>query len=241
MSQNKKRIEPSFSISSVNLSQQGESHSHIRKNTQAGEELSFTSRLINTYIPKAVQLAKTVLNIINKNRKLSAYICSVISLLIIIIILFSSDDNETLEQHSNLLEQTDKNDNLNIVTGLNNTQYKVAFHDNFSLMTNAYKGVVINWQGEHSEKNTLWDIRRTTGNKACEYMQLNSKDRYRTISVINDDVKGYLAYFSPLDSESIIKSLARKNSFTLCGYEFSLKGSQTLLGKHTYYSNFLSE
>ncbi len=242
---NKKRIEPSFSNTAVDLTPQN--HDNV-KNKQGYQEsvlngrLSFIDTLKRNYIPIVIKLVNNIFNVVNRNKKVSAYILAIFVLLILFITLLNSPSNESSEEQ-NTANSEDQSINLqdNISAGLQSTSHTVAFPDNFSLMTTAYQGLVINWQGENSEETVLWDIRRATGNESCRYMQFNSQQNYQTLSVFNNEMKGYLAYFSPLDSERIIKSLARKNTFTLCGYEFSLKGSQALLGKHAFYNNFLTE
>ncbi|MCO4798774.1 MAG: hypothetical protein KC484_06145 [Colwelliaceae bacterium] len=113
--------------------------------------------------------------------------------------------------------------------------------DDFSLMTTAYNGLIINWQADDSNQKTLWNIRKVSGDANCKTILFNNNENYRTTLVTVEKTNDYFAEFSPLDTKEILKSIAIRSSFTLCGYSFSLKGSQSTLDKHIYYSTLITD
>ncbi|WP_440873809.1 hypothetical protein [Thalassotalea sp. PLHSN55] len=117
---------------------------------------------------------------------------------------------------------------------------KITLPDDFSLMLSSYDGLTIEWQADQSEQNLLWSQQTASGDKSCSVIRFNNGDEIRTLTVDVESGSQYFANFSPLDSKKIVKSLALRGSFTLCGYSFSLKGSQAVLGKHAKYADFLS-
>ncbi len=112
--------------------------------------------------------------------------------------------------------------------------------DDFTLMTTSYDGLVINWQADETTTTTLWNIRQAQGDKSCQAIKFNDGDTQRTTKVTVANTDDYFAEFSPLDTQKIINNIAARGSFTLCGYSFSLKGSQAVLGKHPFYAQQLS-
>jgi len=111
--------------------------------------------------------------------------------------------------------------------------------DNFSLYSSKYKGVIIHWQADEVETNQLWSQVSASGDKSCKAIHFNKGDDIRTLSVLVENGVDYYADFSPLYTKKLIQSLAFRGTFTLCGYSFSLKGSQAALGKNSFYSNFV--
>lgn len=129
-----------------------------------------------------------------------------------------------------------------------NTQYaimdrknSITLPDDFSLLTTPFNGLIVQWQADTSSENTLWDIRHATGEESCQSITFNNDDSFRTTIVQVENMNVYVAEFSPLDTKSILKSIAIRGDFTLCGYSFSLKGSQAALGKHHFYAEILSQ
>jgi len=116
--------------------------------------------------------------------------------------------------------------------------HRLALPDNFSLMVSPQSNIVINWQADTGEDQQIWDLATAKGDKSCQNIAFSKGESIRTynVSVIDGD---YYAYFSPLDTKAIIRSIAFKNTFSLCGYNFSLKGSQATLGKSAFYANLI--
>ena len=89
-----------------------------------------------------------------------------------------------------------------------------------------------NAEGLKTEKTEFMDT-RNRGN-----IEFNNGDKVRTITVVAEDAGSYYANFSPLDTQKVITSLAKRNKFSLCGYNFSLKGSQRTLNSQQVYSDY---
>jgi hypothetical protein len=118
-------------------------------------------------------------------------------------------------------------------------RHEVTLPDNFSLLASSFDGITIKWQGDKSISGFLWQQMTAQGDKSCQVISYDSGEVIRTLDVNQENNGDYLARFSPLDTKVIIKNIAIRSSFTLCGYTFSLNGSQAILGKHPYYSTFL--
>ncbi len=118
--------------------------------------------------------------------------------------------------------------------------HQVTLPDEFSLMLSPYNGLTIAWQADESNTDKPWSQLTAHGDKSCSVIKFNNGDTIRTLEVNVENMTQYFASFSPLDSNKIVKSLALRGSFSLCGYSFSLKGSQAVLGKHPKYADFLS-
>lgn len=117
--------------------------------------------------------------------------------------------------------------------------HRVDFDDNFSLFASQFTGLILHWKADQSVTQTLWDIEHAEGDQNCGLLDFNKGDDYRTTKVYVENGQDYYANFSPLDTRMIVKDIARRGSFKLCGYKFSLKGSQATLGKHYFYSDYL--
>lgn len=117
-------------------------------------------------------------------------------------------------------------------------QHQVTLPDNFSLMMSSDHAMVVNWQANVEGNHEVWSLGSATGDKKCQSIAFDKGEAIRTFRVRVAD-NSYFAYFSPLDTKSLIKNLAFKNNFTLCGYSFSLKGSQAALGKSNFYANLI--
>jgi hypothetical protein len=118
--------------------------------------------------------------------------------------------------------------------------HQATFTDGFSLFTSEFSGLTIHWQGENTQQLQLWHMQKAQGEQSCQAIIFNNGDTFRTIEVNIENQSKYYANFSPLDSEDILSSIAKRGSFLLCGYKFSLKGSQAVLGKHPYYSELIN-
>jgi len=115
----------------------------------------------------------------------------------------------------------------------------VNLPDNFSIMLSTFDGVIINWPADTTKESQIWSQLSAQGDSSCKNITFNNGDKFRTLSVLNDDNGEFYANFSPLDTKAILNSVAFRGKFTLCGYAFSLKGSQAILGKHKAYSEFI--
>jgi hypothetical protein len=118
--------------------------------------------------------------------------------------------------------------------------HQVTLPDDFSLSVSSFDGITIKWQGDATSEEYLWQQLSAQGDNSCKEIDFNNGEKIRTLSVKQENSSDYLANFSPLDTQLIIKNIAFRGSFSLCGYKFSLKGSQSVLGKHDYYSTFIN-
>lgn len=116
----------------------------------------------------------------------------------------------------------------------------VELSDGFSVASNPFQGIVISWQADDTLRTELWNITTAEGDESCKELTFNNKQSIRTSQVMVKNNSQYYAVFSPLDSHSLVNQLAKRGSFKLCGYDFSLKGSQAALGKVRYYGELLS-
>ncbi|ABV34950.1 conserved hypothetical protein [Shewanella sediminis HAW-EB3] len=107
---------------------------------------------------------------------------------------------------------------------------EVKLPDGFSLILE-HDLLVMRWLGETEEPGTIWSLATAQGDKTCAHLIFNNGTRYRPVTVEQMPDTGIEARFSPLDTESIISDIARRGSVKLCGYDFSLKGSQSALAK----------
>lgn len=130
----------------------------------------------------------------------------------------------------------------NVTTSiLINKAHLLAMPDNFNLYLSEYQGVIIHWQADQVVNGELWSQLSLTGDKSCQIIKFNKGSSIRPLSVRVENGSEYFASFSPLDSAELIRALAFRGKFSLCGYSFSLKGSQAVLGKHNQYAPFLEQ
>jgi len=116
----------------------------------------------------------------------------------------------------------------------------ITLPDDFSLFVSSFDGITIKWQGDTTSEKYLWQQLSAQGDDSCKEINFNNGEKIRTLSVKKENNSDYLASFSPLDTELIIKNIAFRANFSLCGYKFSLKGSQAVLGKHAFYTSFIN-
>ena len=106
-----------------------------------------------------------------------------------------------------------------------------------------HRGISINWQADEVSDTVLWSQLTAQGDESCKVISFNKGEPIRTLSVQVVNSNGtninYFADFSPLDSKALIQALAFRGNFTLCGYDFSLKGSQEALGKNEQYAQWV--
>ena len=159
----------------------------------------------------------------------------VIAMFTSVILSFSSTSQDSIAVQEAIVEE--KSTSL----AINERHNKITLPDDFSLMTTPFNGLIIHWQADNSSELNLWDISQATGDRSCQSISFNNNDSYRTTKVYVENINEYIAEFSPLDTKDILKDIAIRSNFTLCGYSFSLKGSQATLGKSNYYADLLEQ
>ena len=101
--------------------------------------------------------------------------------------------------------------------------------------------LIVRWLGESGEAHNLWDLATAIGDKTCSHLTFNDGSRYRPITVDLLPDSATEARFTPLDKNTIVNDIALRGSFKLCGYQFSLKGSQATLMQNPQFEKILSQ
>jgi len=180
------------------------------------------------------QLGKWFIN----NRKLSSIIISVFLLVSFMIALLPLFDDEHIDIPE---KETQKTNMAKQKIRLN----KIEMPDQFWVMLDQNDALTIGWEGDIKtesdldEDNSYWSAYTGKGDKTCVDLHFSLGDEIKTLLVTVKNGGDYYADFSPVDTEIIVKSIADKDRFKLCGYEFVLKGTRSLLRKNSKYSKYL--
>lgn len=142
------------------------------------------------------------------------------------------------------LSITDKVENQ--VTPANSTVESVSIErnnllempDQFYLLLDENQGLILHWKADLIRNGEVWSQATAGGDDSCQVIEFNNGDSVRTINVVVENSGNYYANFSPLDTAVVVRSLARRGNFGLCGYNFSLKGSQKALNTNPIYADF---
>jgi hypothetical protein len=226
-----KRIEPTFNNTDVEHSQssnyQDDNYTFAQRN-----DVSTNSNFKSDYdIGESIRLK--LFN--NKNAVLTILILTLLVIMAMFLtsILSSSnkdEDENTTQQNNEIVNDTQPKSTL---------LHEVTLPDNFSLLVSSFNGIIIRWEGDTTDNPFIWQQLTAQGDESCKVITYNNGEMIRTLTVTHENNGDYFAKFSPLDTKVLIRNLAIRSSFTLCGYKFSLKGSQSTLGKHSYYSKFI--
>jgi len=121
------------------------------------------------------------------------------------------------------------------------TRNPLVMPSGFTLLMTTHNGLVLKWPSKQTtaKAGQLWSQKNAEGQKNCQLIEFNGHQSIRTLSVSLDSNQYYNAIFSPLDTSALLQSIAFKRSFTLCGYTFSLTGSQAALGKNQHYAGYI--
>ena len=118
------------------------------------------------------------------------------------------------------------------------TRVLTAMPDGFSLVLED-EVLIMRWLGETGAAEQLWSLATAKGDKTCSGLRFNNGTEYRPMVVDLLPDSATEARFSPLDTEAIIIDMARRGNVSVCGYNFSLKGSQAALGKVAEFRRYL--
>lgn len=119
------------------------------------------------------------------------------------------------------------------------SQIKVAtMPDGFSVLLDG-DALLLSWLGERGEPGPLWSLTTARGDTSCQSLIFNNDAQYRPIEVNLTANTATVARFSPLDTRAILNDIAMRGSLKLCGYQFSLKGSQAALAKEPGFRPYL--
>jgi hypothetical protein len=180
----------------------------------------------------------------NSNLRLSTLVVLTLSVSFILINTVINVFNPSTEIAS---KTESKNNQDQIITNKANAidfidkQHLLAMPDKFNVYLSQYQGLIIHWQADNTNVSELWSQLSNQGDKSCQQITFNKGKAIRSLSVKVENNIEYFANFSPLDTGELIKALAFRGKFSLCGYNFSLKGSQALFGKHNQYAVFLEQ
>tara|TARA_R110001583_G_scaffold162071_2_gene314238 strand:+ start:1030 stop:2319 length:1290 start_codon:yes stop_codon:yes gene_type:complete len=185
------------------------------------------------------ELAKSWLNVAKLHQKkliligkITAAIIAVgivVYLVFALISVFSGDGTEQTEHVDDMSNQQQAS-----------IRQMVKLPDGFWL---ALEGeiLIVRWLGESGDKQSLWRLATAIGDKTCANLEFNDGSRYRPITVDLLDDGASEARFTPLDKDAIVNHVALRGNFKLCGYEFSLKGSQATLMQNPQFEMILSQ
>ncbi len=112
---------------------------------------------------------------------------------------------------------------------------KIEMPDNFWIMLDQNDALTVAWQGDIKPDGQVWSALTGKGDPTCFEISFNRQNSFRVMQVEVKNGGDYYADFSPIDTEVLVESIAKLSRFKLCGYEFSLKGTQAkLMTKNRY-------
>lgn len=228
------RIEPSlfgetdndaYENSGINVNATAQFDNQRAENTQA------TSSEIesNNHHPFAKLLNEWLLS----NRMLAIACAIGVTLLVVILsllpLILPSESEQSIEQVTQLSNQQP-------ITVVERTNL-LEMPDDFYLLLDSNDVLILHWKADLIKTGEIWSLATAKGDETCSVIEFNKGDTVRTTSVVVEGKGSYYANFSPLDAEKVVKLLAKRGSFGLCGYNFSLKGSQKALNSNPMYSD----
>jgi len=155
------------------------------------------------------------------NQKVTLLVSSIIIVVVISLISLSVFD-ETPELVKGVTEQP-------LIEQQKKRNNKIEMPDSFWVMLDQYDALTIGWQGDYRKDGEIWSAITAQGDKDCFEINFTIRDQYRAMKVTVKNQGDYYADFSPIDTKRLIQSIANRDKFKLCGYEFSLKGTQAKL------------
>ena len=225
-----KRVEPTLNSIHVNADRIKDDTTETANNTHANDSINNDRHLTSNNQHQNDFAQRIRLAILNY--KYSRIIFAIVIFLFVLSV-FSS-----LLFTSPTKEEPAKMQSGDVREAAEKFQHMITLPDNFSVMFSSSQALVLKWPADIEDKQEIWSLSNAQGDQSCTSIDFNSAAAIRTYRVIAKN-NSYYAYFSPLDTQALIKNIAVKNSFTLCGYKFSLKGSQATLGKSPFYANLI--
>ena len=116
---------------------------------------------------------------------------------------------------------------------------KLEMPDDFWIMLDQNDALTIAWQGDFQQDGEYWSALTGKGDKSCVEVSFKIGDSYRSVKAEVKNQGDYYVDFSPVDTPRLVAEIALKDRFILCGYEFSLKGTQAILMSHPRYASIL--
>ena len=152
--------------------------------------------------------------------------------------LFGHADVDITEAETEQTKPQDQQQTAPFINQVRQYMFEMPTND-YSLMLSEHNGLIIHWPSYDDNNPQLWSLASAKGEQSCEEIVFNDKQKIRTLLVSIEDDGDYYASFSPLDTEKLITGIADKSQFTLCGYDFSLKGTRAAISQSDIYSEFL--
>jgi len=90
------------------------------------------------------------------------------------------------------------------------SSHRLDMPDDFALLLDANQALIINWQADETISTQLWSVISAKGDKTCSNITFNNNDQVRSTQVLVENASDYFAYFSPLDTQRLIKSVANR-------------------------------
>ena len=224
------RIEPKFAGAISDSIDEQILHSQQSVNSDSNSHLNNTQTSINYREHLA-----TWVSWLKSRIKLVSIVLTLLIITLATVMMFTKTQTMTPPENEHSYSKQE------VVAHSTNSErlHQVDMPDNFSIYTNEHKGIYIHWQADEVENKLLWSQSTTLGDNSCQAIAFNNGNTFRTLEVSVEKRDNYFAYFSPLDTQKLLQSIALKARFKLCGYEFSLKGSQSALGKVPHYAQFI--
>ncbi|MDG1733339.1 MAG: hypothetical protein P8M49_00990 [Thalassotalea sp.] len=179
------------------------------------------------------QIANLLFYWFSENKKLMLVVSVVIVLSVAILIAMPLITTASNEAQSNTLTDPE-NSPAQVVTRTD----LLEMPDNFYLLLDENNGLILHWQSDSTSLGEIWSLKSAAGDLSCSDIEFNNGDKIRTVNVVVEGMGDFYANFSPLDTEAIVQSLARRGNFSLCDYNFSLKGSQRALNSNPAYIDY---
>jgi len=227
-----RRVEPTMHSIKINQSSHNETqYSAAVENSKYDQPTTSNINQAKTSTPNHFDLGETIrLSLLNHKYSRIALAAIGFFLLLIFLISLVVDRPQVTEVSPEKITEVDE------VTV--DFKHPITLPDNFSIMMSANNGIVINWQADINNNQEIWTLASAVGDRSCENIAFDKGQAIRPYSVSVID-SNYYAYFSPLDTKALLQNIAFKNKFSLCGFNFSLKGSQATLGKSNFYANLI--
>jgi len=179
-------------------------------------------------------LAELIHNWLTKNQALAMIVSLVIMVFSVTIVSLPY----VLSEPTEALNASETAESVTLTKIERQRSNLLAMPDEFYLLLDQHDGLIVHWQADQINNGEVWSQLTGKGDDSCEVIEFNNGDKVRTINVEVEDSGDYYANFSPLDTALVVRSLARRGNFGLCGYNFSLTGSQKALNSNPVYSDY---
>jgi len=201
------------------------------------EELELHGRLVDTRHGNAEQIDDRIQ--FSLSLPVARPTLMVIAALLVLIFVAIAWHNWPSSQNQLAEEKTLSKNNVAEFT--KERRSKIELPDSFWIMLDQNRALTIAWQGDTAADGEYWSAYTGKGDPTCAEIDFTVGGEYRVLRVEVKNGGDYYADFSPLDTDALVRDIALKDRFTLCGYEFSLKGTQAKLMAIPSYRDILQK